>query len=77
MSKKKRTAQPLVIGFWDLKDREFTTLEIQPKKPITSILEMQAWAVKQNMEVGEYELIRRLPGKMIVSEQLLFNFQQE
>ena len=74
---KKRTAQPLVIGVWDIRDEVFTPLVEQPDKPITSIVEMNTWAQKQNMEVGKYELIRRLPGKMIVSEQLLFNFSKE
>ena len=74
---KKRTAQPLVIGKWINKDEGFTPLVSQPEKPITSIVDMQTWAMKQDLEVGEYELIRRLPGKLIVSEQLLFNFSKD
>jgi len=71
---KKRTAQPLVIGQWE--DCIFKPLADQPPKPITSIIKMNTWASEQELPVGEYSLIRRLPGKLLVSEQLIFDFKK-
>ena len=61
----KKETMPLVIGKW--LNGVFTQEAKQPAEPLTETLKMLAWArLNYSANDGEYEFVRRVPGKLII-----------
>jgi hypothetical protein len=67
-----------MLGNWESIDKTenkvFVPCGQQPEKDMTTIVEIHQWAKDTKLIVGEYDLIRTMPGKLVVSTQMTFDF---
>lgn len=66
-----RSPHKLVVGNYGLDGVTFTPQPTQPETPMTEVVDLVAWAQK-NLQPGEFDVIRVLPGKLTVAKQETF-----
>lgn len=72
-----KPTRQFVIGKWQ-EDGSFKPLTKQPEEPITELNKMVAWARATLKDTtGEYDLILKLPGKLIIATQTKLNLKFE